>query len=1163
MNESFVREILSNSSNSSEHDTVKLIAIFNNIIPDIVNHLKEIRLTLPNFDVHDDSHAKQVLENMLILSNYYESNSLKLTNYEYFLIILSAYMHDTGMALPKWELNLFKATEGNDWFSLYDELEITINNDGKKPFLFSEAKEFIIDNKKFIYAEFDNVKSFIFIEDKEEQFIDSLARKLVNYQQFRNGFSFELSNIKDKNEYREKSENIRYEYIRRNHHFFSKKNCELLSRKMVAYSDIFTASKLADDLAKIVVGHGINFSEIEKYDLRSRYSDGNYANIFFITVLIRLGDVIHFSAERAPKSLMASKMIQDNTSIIHWEVKQEGINSWLTDFDEKGNREISYSAYFKEPKLYYFFQDYMDWVDIELSNYHIYYSIQIKDNNLKKFSEYYNLNLAEKVNRQAVLYDEHSFVPVDNLKFVLNQTRILELLMGVGLYKDKYLCLRELYQNSMDACKCALANGSIKEGLIEFGIEEDINGRYLYCLDNGIGMTKQIIEDYFLNIGTSYYKSRQFYELKASWEKGVSPTSQFGIGILSCFMIGDEIEVITKNSGENGSPLISFKVDGPHEKFYYKNAEEIDKELVGQNGTLIKIYLSVQELNDEHVEEMDNKLIFFDGSTDRRGDNSTTSIQTIENNIYSKLFHMINNTPQNIKVATRLSNNSLKYIVDNYEPFDLTKITKEKLLDETRENFSEEYKESLICIKDNWDKFKSQVVKVSSKNISLTTPIILPTSDKNEVLNNLYSFPFFKRGGLVSVDGIIIDDYKVIKQSIDNVLFKDINNNQPFIINFDGEFRPKLSVDRLSVTEISEELVEELKALIEMLKNKICTAILDYVMNLSSDIGNSDLILEKLIDYNKIFKIDIIDFLANSEKNIPNQLFPNLLNYVLEVDQITDFFKAGIVKIKPNFLISKCNKQEWLIYLSKIMCSNKIEIFDDYILVTCNERLVINQNLIHHYYEHQSVPFLTYAENWDTHFPNNDVVTGVFPIVSPNLFKLAKYDYRERIMFTNDRVNWISTMGNGLSGIGSLQSLQLIPDVGFGTLPIKGWFQNDEPNRVLNYNQVHNNYWLFELNDHGRTVREEKTDYLLRVYITPSILSESEKIKLEKKKGKYLEYFTGVYEGWSVLFLGGTSEMAYLSGKHDLEDLIENIPDTFSNESDIHYYLLDKKEIKI
>ncbi|WP_077296658.1 HD domain-containing protein [Virgibacillus pantothenticus] len=1163
MREGFVKEILSNSSNSREEDTDKLLMIAENFLPNIMNHLKDIRQTLPNFDIHDESHAEQVLINMLTLANYYENNSLKLTNYEYFLIIMSAYLHDSGMSLPKWELNLFKATEGNDLFNLYDELEITIDNDGKRPFLFSEAKKFIFENKESIYGEFENIKSFIFIEDKEEQFTDALARKLINYQQFRNGFAYELSNVKNKNEYRIKSEGIRYEYVRSNHHFFSKRNCELLSRKIAEYSDDFIAKKLSDDLAKIVVGHGIDFSEIENYDLKSRYSNGNYANIFFITVLLRLGDVIHFSADRAPKSLMASKMIQDNTSLIHWKVKQEGIDYWLTDFNEKDNREISYSAYFEDPKLYYFFQDYMDWIDNELSNYSVFSSILKKDNNLRKFSNCYDLNIAEKVNRQAVLYNKHSFVPVDNLKFVLNQTRILELLMGVGLYKDKYLCLRELYQNSMDACKCAIANSSIDEGLIEFGIREDVNGRYLYCLDNGIGMTKQIIEDYFMNIGTSYYKSRQFYELKANWDKGVSPTSQFGIGILSCFMIGDEIEVVTKNSYENGSSLISFKVDGPHERFYYKNVEEIDQELIGSNGTLVKVYLSDKELNDEYVEDIDNKLFFFDDRNFRQMNKSTTATQSIESNIYGKLHYMINKVPQGIKVATRLNNNSLRYIIDNYEPFNLKNITQKELLEEMEDNFSKEYKDSLICVKNNWEKFKSKIVKVSSENISLTTPLVFPTIDKNEVLNNLSSFPFLKRGGLVSVDGIIIKDYEIVKKILDNMLFKDINNDQPFVINFDGESRPKLSVDRLSLTEISEELIQELKELVEKLKVKICTEISEYIMTLPTDIGNKDLILEKLIEYNKIFKIDIIDFLANSGKDIPNPLFPNLINYVLEVDQITDFFKPGVFKIKPNFLLSEYNKQEWLIYLSKIIGSSKIEIFNNYILVTSSDQLVIDQNLFRYYFEHQSVPFLTYAENWDEHFKEYDIVTGMYPIVSTNLFKLAKSEYHKEKIDTNNRINWIGSTGNGLSGIGSLQSIHLIPNIGFGSLSRKGLYQNRTPNRVLNYDHVINNYWLFELNDYGRTVREENMDYLLRAYITPSILSENEKLKLEKIKGKNHQYFTGVYEGWSVLFFGKTCEMAYLTGKCNLEDLLENVPDTFSNEPNINYFLLDKTELKI
>ena len=95
-----------------------------------------------------------------------------------------------------------------------------------------------------------------------------------------------------------------------------------------------------------------------------------------------------------------------------------------------------------------------------------------------------------------------------------------------------------------------------KKEIVEFGIKEVIENnskrKYIYCRDNGIGSTKEIVEKYFLNIGNSFYKSRDFQKLRSTWLSDFQPTSQFGIGILSCFMIGDKIEVTTTPLNQDG-----------------------------------------------------------------------------------------------------------------------------------------------------------------------------------------------------------------------------------------------------------------------------------------------------------------------------------------------------------------------------------------------------------------------------------------------------------------------------------------------------------------------------------------------------------------------------------------------------------------------------------
>jgi len=65
-----------------------------------------------------------------------------------------------------------------------------------------------------------------------------------------------------------------------------------------------------------------------------------------------------------------------------------------------------------------------------------------------------------------------------------------------------------------------------------------------------MGMTKDQIEKYFLKVGNSFYNSDDFKISKLDYsaeDKNFTPISRFGIGILSCFMVADEIEVSTKS----------------------------------------------------------------------------------------------------------------------------------------------------------------------------------------------------------------------------------------------------------------------------------------------------------------------------------------------------------------------------------------------------------------------------------------------------------------------------------------------------------------------------------------------------------------------------------------------------------------------------------------
>jgi hypothetical protein len=83
-------------------------------------------------------------------------------------------------------------------------------------------------------------------------------------------------------------------------------------------------------------------------------------------------------------------------------------------------------------------------------------------------------------------------------------------------------------------------------------------------------MSRKIVENYFMHVGRSYYRSPEFDAERARLKKkdiDLEATSQFGIGILSCFMVADRFEVETYRTGH--TPL-HITIEGPTKYFTIK-----------------------------------------------------------------------------------------------------------------------------------------------------------------------------------------------------------------------------------------------------------------------------------------------------------------------------------------------------------------------------------------------------------------------------------------------------------------------------------------------------------------------------------------------------------------------------------------------------------------
>ena len=137
--------------------------------------------------------------------------------------------------------------------------------------------------------------------------------------------------------------------------------------------------------------------------------------------------------------------------------------------------------------------------------------------------------------------------------------RLLDLVIH-SIYTHKEIFLRELISNASDALDKAYYT-SLNEDLnvdrtkLQIRIELDPTLRTLTIMDNGIGMTKEEVED---NLGviakSGSYNFKKNLE-NADKQEEVDIIGQFGVGFYSAFMVANKVEVYTQSIREAESVI--------------------------------------------------------------------------------------------------------------------------------------------------------------------------------------------------------------------------------------------------------------------------------------------------------------------------------------------------------------------------------------------------------------------------------------------------------------------------------------------------------------------------------------------------------------------------------------------------------------------------------
>lgn len=290
----------------------------------------------------------------------------------------------------------------------------------------------------------------------------------------------------------------------------------------------------------------------------------------YIACCLRLGDIMDFDRTRTPASVFQHLGFTEQKSWEEWN-KHLQVEGWHVT-----EHEVMYTASCSHPAFYVAVMEFLDWIDTELRDCrHL-----IKEAP-KNIADHYELNLPPVVDRRQVEMEDPSYL-AGAFRFQLDYERIMRLLMDRSLYPDPSLFLRELLQNALDACRTRQAHAEAKKAeytarITAWDYSDDPSDPRVVFQDNGIGMSRHIVENYFMRVGRSYYVSAEFdLERQRLSQHGVEleATSQFGIGILSVFLVADRFEVETYRVGH---PSLYITIEGPTKYFTIRLLSESDR----------------------------------------------------------------------------------------------------------------------------------------------------------------------------------------------------------------------------------------------------------------------------------------------------------------------------------------------------------------------------------------------------------------------------------------------------------------------------------------------------------------------------------------------------------------------------------------------------------
>ena len=549
-----------------------------------------------NFSLHDGSHSKSIIH--AIERFLGEERIYKLSATDIFMLLVCAYAHDYGMAQAFNRIyDILGSSEFEEFLYTMHESKQTLDKEDSK------AIENLV---KYLNGE----KGKISIQDMYYSI-------LLVLQLYLRPFHWKgVIDIKDEFE-----------------GLFS----GYLKNRFIQGTE---------GIIEICMAHGKSFKDLFKFSPKADGIIGDDFHPRFIGAMIRLGDLLDIDNNRFPQWF--AREVANNTKLIprlsvaHYR-KHEAISHIL--ITEK-RIEIYADCHYEEggDGTASLVNEWTEWIEEECKKL------------VLKWDEIAQPDFGRppsKVSIKITVDGKPYMAENKRLQMQMSQERVMKLLEGTSIYGDRYVGIREIIQNAVDASllQCwydilhnqylaySLSKNTANQGLdildftkekryeifgkydIRIEVIKDLQNQRVYVIvkDKGIGIALSDVK-YISDIGASREKNERIKKISQQMPKWMKPSGIFGIGLQSVFQITDCIQLYTRQHNEPERLISLYSYGKSRGKIEIQDVPENKDGVYFENsipGTNVKIAIEPHKLLDCHGKY---DFIYYDGEFDKGND---------------------------------------------------------------------------------------------------------------------------------------------------------------------------------------------------------------------------------------------------------------------------------------------------------------------------------------------------------------------------------------------------------------------------------------------------------------------------------------------------------------------------------------------------------------